>query len=74
MDAKERIENLIRRLYGELGNDPSDIAQIKPIDGGWGTALSYRVFRGDKAEAVVRRRDIDDQNEMNIKEALRHFQ
>ena len=35
MRSKEDIENLVQRLYSQLGNDPSDITQIKPIDGDW---------------------------------------
>ena len=70
---KQQIEELIHRLYRDLGNDPSDLVQIKPVDGTWGTALSYEITRRDNKKAQVHRKGLDDQNDNNIKTSLRTF-
>jgi hypothetical protein len=73
MRTQTQVEELIFRLYQELGNNPADLIQIKPIDGGWDNALSYEVTRKDEKRTKIYRRDLDDSNEPNIKDALRAF-
>lgn len=73
MRTQAQVEELIRRLYQEAGKDPVDLIQIKPIDGGWDNALSYEVTRKDEKRVKIYRKDLDDGNEQNIKDALRTF-
>ncbi len=68
-----QIENLLYRLYQELGHDPKDLIQINPIDGGWENALSYEVTREDRKKTRIWRKDLDDNNIENIKTCLRQF-
>jgi len=62
-----------RRSYKELGNEPSELIQILPIDGGWDNALSYEITREDKTKTWILRRDMDDNNNGNIKASLSQF-
>ena len=71
MDAQSEITSLIKRLYHEIGGNPDDIAQIMPKDGGWSTALSYEVSKGDGKNIRVFRREIDDKENEKIKGVLR---
>jgi hypothetical protein len=73
MRTQAQIEQLIRRLYKELGNEPSELIQILPIDGGWDNALSYEITREDKTKTWILRRDMDDNNNGNIKASLSQF-
>jgi hypothetical protein len=43
-----QVEQLFRSLYQDLGSDPADLIQIRPVDGGWDNALSYEVTRKEK--------------------------
>ena len=74
MRTQAEVEFLLRRLYADLGRDPADLLQIKPLDGGgWHDALSYEVTRRDGKRTTVRRKDLDDNNEQNVKMALTRF-
>lgn len=73
MRNQAEIESLCRRLYQELGRDPTDLVQIKPLDGGWDNALSYEVTRSDMKRARIWRSDLDDNNTVNLKESLNAF-
>jgi len=73
MRTQAQIEQLIRRLYKELGSEPSELIQILPIDGGWDNALSYEITREDKTKTWILRRDMDDNNNGNIKASLSQF-
>lgn len=73
MRTQEVVEALFRRLYHELGKDPAELVQIKPIDGGWHDALSYEVTRSDRKQTRIYRRDLDYNNDDNIKDCLRNF-
>ena len=73
MRTQATVEALCRRLYHELGKDPAELVQIKPIDGGWENALSYEVTRNDKKQTRIFRRDLDDKNNEGIKACLRSF-
>ena len=64
---------MIRRLFQEIGGDPADLLEIKPIDGGWENALSYKVARKDGKQTRIYRRHLDDSDEQEIKNALRGF-
>lgn len=70
MNSQEAIEEYICHLYQQAGGNSSDIAYIRPIDGSWGSALSYHVFNKDGVHAVIMRSDIDDGIPQNIKVAL----
>ena len=70
MQSKEDIEDLIRGLYAQLGRNPAEI-QIKRQDGGWGTALTYKITRSNGEETYVLRQHIDDKRYDKIKAALR---
>ena len=73
MRTQSSVESLCRHLYQQLGKDPAEITQIKPIDGGWNNALSYEVTRRDMKRARVYRRDLDDDNTENIRSCLGGF-
>jgi len=73
MRTQAHVESLCRRLYQELGRDPADLIQIKPVDGSWHDALSYQITRKDMKHARVYRRDLDDGNSENIRNCLRTF-
>lgn len=73
MRTQTEIELLFHSLYKDLGQDITDIIQIKPRDGGWHDALSYEVTRRDGKRTTVSRKDIDDDNEQNVKIALTRF-
>lgn len=73
MRTQSEVEGLIRRLCQEIGFDPTDVIQIKPIDGGWENALSYNITRRDGKQTTIYRRDLDDRNELALKNALRGF-
>ena len=73
MRKQSEIESLVRRLYQQLGKDPAELLQIKPVDGDWGNALSYEVTRSDKKRARIWRRDLDDSNDQNVKASLSAF-
>ena len=73
MRTQSDVESTLRRLYQETGRDPSELVQIKPIDGGWDNALSYEITRSDKKRARIFRRDLDDQNDQKIAASLRRF-
>ena len=73
MRTQASVEELIRRLYQELGGKPEDLLQIKPIDGGWDNALSYEITRKDRKHSTVYRKDLDDGNKQNIKSSLSAF-
>lgn len=73
MRTQAQVEQLIRRLYQDLGKNPVDLIQIRPVDGGWDNALSYEVTRKDGKKTRVWRRDLDDNNNEGIKASLRQF-
>lgn len=73
MRTQAQVEQLFHRLYRELGRDPGELIQIKPVAGGWETALSYEVTRRDNKRTTVWRRDLDDNNNMSIKACLSQF-
>jgi len=71
--TQAELEGLIRRLFQEVGYNPADLIQVKPIDGGWEDALSYVITRKDGKQTSIYRRDLDDGNEQETKNALRGF-
>ena len=73
MRTQAQVQQLFRRLYQELGRDPTELIQIKPVDGGWDDALSYEVTRQDNMRTRVWRRDLDDNNNTGIKACLSQF-
>ncbi len=73
MDDEQRIRRLIEHAYASLGNDAQPLRNIIPKDGTWETALSYLVLREDGKRVRVWRRDIDDNNNQAIRDALRQF-
>jgi hypothetical protein len=73
MRTQAQVEQLFRTLYQDLGRDPAELIQVKPVDGAWDNALSYEVTRKDKKKTSVWRRDLDDNNNENIKASLSHF-
>lgn len=73
MRTRDQVEELFRRLYRDLGKDPGDLIQIRPMDGGWDYALSYEITRSDGKRTRVYRRDLDCNDEGGIKNALRAF-
>ena len=72
MDDEQKIRRLIKHEYASL-NDAQPLANIIPKDGTWETALSYLVVREDGKRVRVWRRDIDDNNNQAIRDALRQF-
>ena len=73
MKTENEIRALFAGVYRRIGKDPADLVQIKPMDGGWGTALSYEITRRDGFKTRVFRRDIDDANDTNVLAALNAF-
>lgn len=73
MRTQAQVESLCRRLYRELGKDPADLIQIRPVDGGWHDALSYEITTKDMKRTRIYRRDLDDDNNQNIQNCLRTF-
>jgi len=73
MRTQAQVEGLISRLYQQLGKDPADLMQIKPMDGQWHDALSYQVTRRDQTQTRIWRSDLDDGNERNIMQSLQGF-
>lgn len=73
MRTRAQVEGLISRLYQQLGKDPADLLQVKPMDGQWHDALSYQVTRRDQTQARIWRSDLDDGNEGNIMKSLQGF-
>lgn len=74
MRTQPEVEELIQRLFQEVGYNPSELIQIKPMDGGWENALSYEITRRDGKRTRIYRRDLDDGNESRMKNALRGFE
>jgi len=73
MRDQHGVESIVQRLYERIGRDPSELFQIRPIDGGWDNALSYEITRSDMKRARIYRHDLDDQNEQEIASCLRRF-
>ena len=73
MRTQAEVEGIISRLYQQLGKDPADLIQIKPMDGQWHNALSYQVTRQDQTQTRIWRSDLDDGNEGNIMQSLQGF-
>ena len=73
MRTQSEVEGLIHRLYEETGRAAENLVQIKPIDGGWENALSYKITTKDGKQTTIYRRDLDDRNEQALKNALRGF-
>lgn len=73
MRTQSEVENLVRRLYKEIGSELSDLVQISPLDGEWENALSYSVARKDGKQTTIYRRHLDDRDELALKNALRGF-
>lgn len=73
MRTQSQVEGVISRLYQQLGKDPADLIQIKPMDGQWHDALSYQVTRRDQTRTRISRSDLDDGNESNIIQSLQGF-
>ena len=73
MRTQHEVESIVQRAYSTVGGDPSQIVQIKPIDGNWENALSYEVTRSDMKNARVYRRDLDDSNLQGIERSLQQF-
>ena len=73
MRTQAQVEGLISRLYQQLGKDPADLMQIKPMDGQWHDALSCQVTRRDQTQTRIWRSDLDDGNERNIIQSLQGF-
>ena len=73
MRTRAEVEELIQRLFQEIGYDAAELVQIKPKDGTWENALSYEITRKDGKRAKIYRRDLDDANEQGMKDALRGF-
>lgn len=73
MRTQTQVEQLFRSLYQDLGRNPSDLIQIRVVDGWWDNAVSYEVTRKDEKKTRVWRRDLDDNNNENIKASLTEF-
>jgi len=73
MRNQATVEALCRRLYTELGQDPAELVQIRPMDGDWSNALSYEITRTDRKHARIWRRDLDDNDMEGVKNCLRRF-
>ena len=73
MRTQSEVEALVRRLYQQIGAEPANLVQIKPVDGGWENALSYTITRSDGKLTTIYRRDLDDRNEDALMSALRRF-
>lgn len=73
MRTQAQVEGLISRLYQQLGEDPENLIQIKPMDGQWHDALSYQVTRRDQTQTRIWRSNLDDGNERNIMQSLQGF-
>lgn len=73
MRSQATVEALCRQLYEELGRDPAELVQIRPIDGGWADALSYEVTRSDRKQTRIWRRDLDYNDIESIKTCLSQF-
>ena len=73
MRTQAEVEGIISRLYQQLGKDPADLIQIKPMDGQWHDALSYQVTRRNQTQTRIWRSDLDDGNERNIMQSLQGF-
>ena len=73
MRTQAEVEATIQRLFQKIGNDPAELIQIKPRDGGWDNALSYEITRKDGKRARIYRRVLDDGNEQGMMDALRGF-
>jgi hypothetical protein len=71
--SQAEVEELIRRLYHEAGHNVAELIHVNPIDGGWENALSYEITRKDGKRTKIYRRDLDDDNEQGMKNALRGF-
>ena len=73
MRTQGDVEETIRHLFEKIGGDPADLLQIKPIDGDWENALSYKVVRKDGKQTKIYRLHLDDSDEQEMKNALRNF-
>jgi hypothetical protein len=67
------VEGLIGHLYQEAGHNAAELIHVNPIDGDWENALSYEITRKDGKRTRIYRRDLDDDNEQGMKNALRGF-
>ena len=75
MKSKESVMELIYAAYDSMGQDAKDITDIVPeMPINWEKAASYRVTRQDNHIARVWSKDIDDDNDQNIKISLELFQ
>jgi hypothetical protein len=73
MNGQSRI-TLIQEQYKNIGGNPDQISII-PKDGGENDALSYDVIKDDNqnSRVTIFRRDIDDENFLDIDRKLRQL-
>ena len=73
MKTEREVAYLLARLYTSIGGDATELKQIVSNYGSWYTAFQYEIVRADGSRAVVRRKDIENNNDDAITEALRSF-
>ena len=73
MKNEKEVNNLLQRLYGQIGGDPASITTVRPLYGGWHNALRYEVSRADGATTMIEREDILQSNEAALTDALKQF-
>jgi hypothetical protein len=73
MKTESEMLELLRRLYGEAGGEPSELVKVTPLYGGWYNALKFEVIRSDNARTCIWRKDIDASDLEAISAALKSF-
>jgi hypothetical protein len=73
MNTEAQVRDLLLIMYRDIGGEISDIDRVMPSYGGWHNTLKYFVVRKDGGRAAVWRRDVDEANYDEIRNALRSF-
>jgi hypothetical protein len=73
MNTEAQVRDLLLVIYRDIGGEISDVDRVMPSFGGWHNTLKYVVVRKDGAKATVWRKDVDQENFVEIRKALRDF-
>jgi hypothetical protein len=73
MKSELEILEMVRTIYRDIGGDPSELASVRPLWGGWLNALTFEVVRVDNSVTRLSRVDIDSANRRRLTKAVKAF-
>jgi len=73
MKSELEILEMVGTIYRDIGGDPTELASVRPLWGGWFNALTFEVVRVDHSVTRLSRDDIESANRRRLTKAMKAF-